>query len=778
MLPDSEPSKLEVWYKASASLMSPVRNSFSPASQVETVEPSENTCDFSPYPNERVAPAESIDVPFSAHEPIPLVPDLLKHTSKDSQDGPPQSPGQHTGAPHKSIMQGVSSGGSECQTNEKEHKTGEIPKPDEEAALRYEETSGSLYRVGFASVESKDSSPQKDRGYPFSLESVDSGPSGDIIAEGSLADVPLTSSEFLSSHTCSEGLRVTPDLIKIASGSVKHQGTDPGKLSNMAPAVSWQTQGPDTPDPTVCSVTDMKIPKSHEECEEAMGSEVSQASSTELIFHTEESDQTFYVNVTPENQLLPHTLIESDVRESRTIISLGQTHLAPSQGPLDMIETAAASSILDCDLAGSSYQLSSVTAASPTDDSGHDEKTYVCQTTLDMTHSWIPCEATPYTTDDTNVCTSDVTAQTPDTSRSSKCFGFEEQATAFTQKQVEPMETASNDLVTITFARDKETVADPTFIPGSQQLVPMTAALHSLEEDIVQTVHESPHSFSQNTRPLSASVSLSQADVEEISSYQLSTTPEECSLAVPPVNLEAVTVETSKSKHEEPSAVCTKQLLNEEAESFLRDLPTTEEQDMFFSPEVMPMDMCTLHDFYDAIADVKPKAQALQFHEDSDPEMYFDCKQAISDYSETEPDEIKKLPFHPRMDSILGVKKRQGSCRNTMHFMLREQHRRSLLSSGSEDYEDAPFTHELSDRSHGKRGHTANTANSRSTGQAFKQRPQEVLRQRAAEYVGDGDCLKRVRRFEHELLNPAWSCLSCTFTTLSQPFGTFGTKYI
>uniref|UniRef100_A0A671XCM0 Ankyrin 2a, neuronal n=1 Tax=Sparus aurata TaxID=8175 RepID=A0A671XCM0_SPAAU len=57
----------------------------------------------------------------------------------------------------------------------------------------------------------------------------------------------------------------------------------------------------------------------------------------------------------------------------------------------------------------------------------------------------------------------------------------------------------------------------------------------------------------------------------------------------------------------------------------------------------------------------------------SDPEPYFDCKQAASDFSETESDEPEP---------------------STRGRVLKKVNQRFLLSSGSEDYEDAPFVHE------------------------------------------------------------------------------------
>ncbi|KAM7394208.1 hypothetical protein PAMP_021021 [Pampus punctatissimus] len=69
----------------------------------------------------------------------------------------------------------------------------------------------------------------------------------------------------------------------------------------------------------------------------------------------------------------------------------------------------------------------------------------------------------------------------------------------------------------------------------------------------------------------------------------------------------------------------------------------------------------------------------------SDPEPYFDCKQGASDLSETEPDELE-------------TRSRSYGCQSQDHLShAGEQenvNRRVLLSSGSEDYEDAFFIHE------------------------------------------------------------------------------------
>ncbi len=69
----------------------------------------------------------------------------------------------------------------------------------------------------------------------------------------------------------------------------------------------------------------------------------------------------------------------------------------------------------------------------------------------------------------------------------------------------------------------------------------------------------------------------------------------------------------------------------------------------------------------------------------SDPESYFDCKQAASDFSETEPDEpdLSARPSGEQLQDHISQPRK-----------VEQVNRRALLSSGSEDYEDAPFVYE------------------------------------------------------------------------------------
>lgn len=72
----------------------------------------------------------------------------------------------------------------------------------------------------------------------------------------------------------------------------------------------------------------------------------------------------------------------------------------------------------------------------------------------------------------------------------------------------------------------------------------------------------------------------------------------------------------------------------------------------------------------------------------SDPEPFFDCKQAASDFSETEPDE-------PESKASSTESQHQDHFSNSRVPRVQGRVTRGvLLSSGSEDYEDAPFVHE------------------------------------------------------------------------------------
>lgn len=737
MLIGPKPSEMEVC-KGSASFMSPVRKT---ASEVEITKQNEKTYDFSLFPSDRIAPAKLVEVQCTAPETTSLVPDLLKHTSKDSasKDGSTQATDQPTNTPHNSsVMPAVSCEGCEHQTAEKEQKEFKIPWSEEESELRHEDTSDSLYYEDFVTTEIKDSSPEKVFSHPSSLVSGDSGLSIDITLEESLTVAPPASCDSLSlsSQTSCEGRRVTPDLLKITSSTVRLQGVDTCILGNLDPVV---IQEPILKlDPSLCaSVTYNQNPKTTKECEETMSIEVSKVPFTEVILHAVTSELKPAVDETLEDPLLALIIKGSYVRDERHVISQGQIHLDSKQGHLDLVKTAQGTCELTCEFAESSHQLSSAPGVSHVDDSLYAGDTCGCQTSLDVTHSWIHCETNVCATDSTDVDNSDVTSQTPNVVTLAECFDFKVVTTDVITKQT--MEGVYNDSIEMVHTHDEETVDNSTLTPWSHGL-----ALHSQDEDesdIIEPASKTCHPVSQNNPPLAASENLSPIDTAEASSLQLLTTLEEWSMAVPPICLEEEPAEISQCCHEESSTAHTEQLWAEKAECadevVLRNVVAKEQ--IILCPEHQH----TAHAFCDAVTDIKPTTEVSQFHEDSDQEMFFDCKQTISDYSETEADESRKLQFNPR-----SVKMRPKSSRTAMHCVLQKQQRKSLASSGSEDYEDAVFTHErrverrvLEERPK-RRGRAAISLNTR---RVYRKAPKELLCGGAAKHMINGDCLKRVR---------------------------------
>uniref|UniRef100_A0A6Q2Z3I7 Ankyrin 2a, neuronal n=1 Tax=Esox lucius TaxID=8010 RepID=A0A6Q2Z3I7_ESOLU len=94
------------------------------------------------------------------------------------------------------------------------------------------------------------------------------------------------------------------------------------------------------------------------------------------------------------------------------------------------------------------------------------------------------------------------------------------------------------------------------------------------------------------------------------------------------------------------------------------------------------------------------RGRTTHLFEDSDSETYFDCKQGFSDFSETEPDEPKRRESsgvsparedvsHPETPGDTS----QEPAALTDYLANRRPDRDVLLSSGSEDYEDAPYVH-------------------------------------------------------------------------------------
>jgi hypothetical protein len=145
-----------------------------------------------------------------------------------------------------------------------------------------------------------------------------------------------------------------------------------------------------------------------------------------------------------------------------------------------------------------------------------------------------------------------------------------------------------------------------------------------------------------------------------------------------------------------------------------------------------------------AYAEIIRGSTTMHLYEDSDPETYFDCKHGVSDFSEMEPDELKK-----RESSGVGQTQGQASHSGALGIKyqkptalpvcsaVRKHERGVLLSSGSEDYDDAPYD-DIKEESE----ELAQSPGTHRDDSAFYQAPQELPPLRSAD---DDDSLDRVR---------------------------------
>ncbi|XP_042171161.1 ankyrin-2-like, partial [Oncorhynchus tshawytscha] len=138
-----------------------------------------------------------------------------------------------------------------------------------------------------------------------------------------------------------------------------------------------------------------------------------------------------------------------------------------------------------------------------------------------------------------------------------------------------------------------------------------------------------------------------------------------------------------------------------------------------------------------AYAEIIGGSTTMHLYEDSDPETYFDCKQGVSDFSEMEPDELKK-----RESSGVGQTQGQASHSGALEptallvcSAVRKHKRGVLLSSWSEDYDDAPYD-DIKEESE----ELAQSPGTHRDDSAFYQAPQELPPLRSAD---DDDSLDR-----------------------------------
>uniref|UniRef100_UPI003AAB69FD uncharacterized protein ank2a n=1 Tax=Centroberyx gerrardi TaxID=166262 RepID=UPI003AAB69FD len=117
--------------------------------------------------------------------------------------------------------------------------------------------------------------------------------------------------------------------------------------------------------------------------------------------------------------------------------------------------------------------------------------------------------------------------------------------------------------------------------------------------------------------------------------------------------------------------------------------------------------------------------------EDSDPEPYFDCEQAASDFSETELDESKRSmsrggrphdhSTHPGEQGRMYPKSTDPA-----YSAFDRQEQKVLLSSGSEDYEDASYVHEPPDNAHKESEELVRSLEAHNEDFTFYEAPQDL----------------------------------------------------
>ncbi|KAL1282621.1 hypothetical protein QQF64_001424, partial [Cirrhinus molitorella] len=133
-----------------------------------------------------------------------------------------------------------------------------------------------------------------------------------------------------------------------------------------------------------------------------------------------------------------------------------------------------------------------------------------------------------------------------------------------------------------------------------------------------------------------------------------------------------------------------------------------------------------------------------QQHDDSDFETFFDCKQAVSDYSEAEEDEPWKGAIalsNKFLRSTVHELQQQPNIRSPSEFMpSHESPRWSIRSSDSEDFEDSPIIHEPNDDAEDKDVYFPCQQKSL---ESSAQTPQELPPRGGAEYNDDDDDLRR-----------------------------------
>ncbi|XP_042572689.1 ankyrin-2 isoform X4 [Cyprinus carpio] len=361
----------------------------------------------------------------------------------------------------------------------------------------------------------------------------------------------------------------------------------------------------------------------------------------------------------------------------------------------------------------------------PLIDDSHDFKKELLSQSETDSDMWIQSE-TPQLSETSPFCNSDLSPQTPETVITRQHFDFREKSSelgsASIQKTVSQEVVVSNGLrrlqsesiISSATQQSEEKHIDRCLSESSESLMltlSMNPALKepvSQEEVLAQPLSQDGRdktlTFKDSRRPLSDSVmsgATSQKSEEKHSAHCLSDSSESLVFSMNSV-LEQL---TKTVQPEQP--LSDKPLSSEMTISLIlgvsQDTFTGQQQSMVEKASIeSPKSQIDLSENVGKVE--KPKHKDLlsidQQHDESDPETFFDCKQTISDYSEAE-EELGKgamVLSNKVLRSTVHELQQQPNVRSPSGYKSsHESPRWSIRSSDSEGFEDSPIIHEPND---------------------------------------------------------------------------------
>ncbi|XP_029603833.1 uncharacterized protein LOC115189395 isoform X2 [Salmo trutta] len=701
-----------------------------------------NAFEFSPLSPEMTMPTEKMRVsPESPEKPLnlnkessssetsPVLPDLLSHNSEDSQGDEPQCSATNLQTPLES---GAPAELDQLQSEFEEIKPEFRPETLEPLDSPLSESS----EVGLEDlqpyVEFEDLLPESDGNPTEGEEEISSlSPSSPIQITGETAEISVVASVptdlSLSYETDPEVFGVTTDLIKTLP-EPSQVTADPVQLSHLEYLQTHRAEKSDLNgsislvSPTAATKS-VRAPESPESCHKVL--ELSSESivpsqkfqslahddaavftepSTveELRISLPQQDQETvdeeYDN-SKETSSIQAAVKKASIEQSKVLCESGGLTTEPSQ----LVDETCMSNTPEV--------VSHLRDSTPPETLEYDEqspqsRSEVTPQTPETVTAYrshlrdsTPPETLEYDEQSPQLL-SDVTPQTPETVTVSRHFSFEE---LIPYQSPRYLNMLSEELKPNTSEQPSENPVTPIEEEFSPPVTPVEVKSHDSQPSPVDPMAEMVSAQPDPVEPRAEMVSAQPGPVE----------PRAEMVSAQPVP------EVTASAHDE--------------EFFMEfSLP----------PEYAEASSSIHKPKPPAYAEVIRGSTTMHLYEDSDPETYFDCKQGVSDFFETEPDEPKKRERS-------GVGRTQGQASHSGALgrkyqkptalpgcsAVRKHERGVQLSSGSEDYEDAPYD-DIKEESE----ELAQSPGTHRDDSAFYQAPQELRPLRAAD---DDDFLDR-----------------------------------